>query len=281
MQKLINLAVAVALATSAGTALADQGKTDVYDFGSFRVHVYNSNDAMFDASYIIESKNGLVTMEEPLFKVNVKEFNDYLTKLNKTVVKRISDYHLGGTFDYPLTMPEGMAAFVKGPVYDGMMKHFAQIFGDKIVAEPTGKVSEVAFNTPQNWAGVDYTFTKGATSDFPAASILIGGKVYYTHWTPMKMHGNPLQLGSRAAVDAELASAQSALKSGATLFIGGHGGAVKKDAVEFKIQYLTKVQELLKANKTPDAFAKALKASFPGLAGEEGLGKLAAGFYAK
>ena len=81
MQKLINLAVAVALATSAGTALADQGKTDVYDFGSFRVHVYNSNDTMFDTSYIIESKNGLVTMEEPLFKVNVKEFNDCSTKL--------------------------------------------------------------------------------------------------------------------------------------------------------------------------------------------------------
>ena len=178
-------------------------------------------------------------------------------------------------------MPEGMAAFVKGPVYDGMMKHFAQIFGDKIVSEPTGKVSEVAFDAPQNWAGVDYTFTKGATSDFPAASILIGGKVYYTHWTPMKMHGNPLQLGSRAAVDAELASAQTALKSGATLFIGGHGGAANKDAVEFKISYLTKVQELLKTQKNADGFVKVIKAAYPGLPGEENLEKLAAGFYTK
>ena len=281
MKKLINLAVTAVFAGAAGAALADQGNTQVFDLGQFKLHVYNSMDTMYDTSFIIETGAGLVTMEEPLFKVNVKEFNDYLNKLNKKVVVRISDYHLGGTFDKPLTMPSGMGAFVKGPVYDGMMKHFAHIYGDKIVAAPTGKVSEVAFNAPQNWAGVDYTFTKGAASDFPAASIMIGGKVYYTHWTPMKMHGNPLQLGSCAAVEAELAEAKKAYDSGATIFIGGHGGAADKDAVQFKIDYLTKVLELLKTNKTPDAFVQALKSAFPGLAGEDGLVQLAEKLYTK
>ncbi|MDO4936701.1 MAG: hypothetical protein Q4E62_02180, partial [Sutterellaceae bacterium] len=199
MKKMINLAVVAVLAASAGAAFADQGNVQVFDMGEFKLHVYNSMDAMYDASYIIESKTGLVTMEEPLFKVNVKEFNDYLAKLNKKVVTRVADFHLGGTFDKPITMASGMGAFVKGPVYDGMMKSFAQSFGDKIVSIPTGKVSEVAFNAPQNWAGVVYTFTKGSATDFPAANIIIGGKVYYTHWAPMKMHGNHLQLGSRAA----------------------------------------------------------------------------------
>ncbi len=51
---------------------------------------------MNDASYIIEGADSLVTMEEPLFKVNVKEFNEYLDKLGKPVEKTITDYHIGG-----------------------------------------------------------------------------------------------------------------------------------------------------------------------------------------
>ena len=54
-----------------------QSKFETYDFGTFKLHVYYSGDVMNDASYIIEGADSLVTMEEPLFKVNVKEFNEY------------------------------------------------------------------------------------------------------------------------------------------------------------------------------------------------------------
>lgn len=54
------------------------GRVEVYDMGDFRLHVYYTQDVMNDASYIVEGTDSVVTMEQPLFKVNVSEFNSYL-----------------------------------------------------------------------------------------------------------------------------------------------------------------------------------------------------------
>lgn len=257
----------------------EKGKFEVYDFDSFKLHVYYTNDVMNDASYIVEGQSGVVTMEQPLFKDNVAEFDAYLDKLGKGVEKRISDYHIGGTADHAYVMPQGMPEFVKGAVYGGMMQGFAKNFGDAIVPLPTGKASEVSFGDAQTWAGVSFLFEHGVSSDFPAASILIGGKARYTHWAPARQHANPLQISSRAAVDAEIADTEKALASGAEIFIGGHGGASKMDVAQFKLAYLKTVKKLLAENKDPQAFVGALKKAYPELPGAEGLEAVAEALY--
>ena len=256
-----------------------KGRFELHNLADFTLHVYYTNDALGDASYIIEGKNALVTMEQPLFRDNVGEFDAYLSRLGKPVEKRITDYHVGGTGSHDVVMAEGMPGFTKGEVYGGMMKGFAQAFGDAITAMPTGKVSEVAFGTTRTWAGVTFEFRHGAATDFPGASILIGGKVYYTHWTPAQAHVSYLQVSSPAAIDAEIAEAENSLASGATLFIGGHGGAAGRDAVEFKIAYLKQMKELLGASQTAQAFVAAMKAAYPGLPGEAGLEDVAKALY--
>ena len=74
-----------------------KGRFEIHDLGNCKLHVYYTNDALGDASYIIEGKDALVTMEQPLFKDNVAEFDTYLSELGKPVEKRITDYHVGGT----------------------------------------------------------------------------------------------------------------------------------------------------------------------------------------
>lgn len=256
-----------------------KGHFEVHDLGNYKLHVYYTDDALGDASYIIEGKNALVTMEHPLFKDNVAEFDSYLSKLNKPVEKRITDYHVGGTGNHEVVMAKGMPEFTKGEIYGGIMKGFAQAFGDAVIDMPTGKTTEVAFGTTHTWAGVPFKFLHGAKTDFPAASILIGNKAYYTHWAPAKTHISHLQISSPAAIDAELAEAERALASGARIFIGGHGGAAKRDAVEFKISYLKKMKEILTANQSAQAFADAMKKAYPGLLGESGLTDLAKALY--
>ena len=256
-----------------------KGRFEVHDLGQFKLHVYYTNDVMADASYIIEGKDALVTMEHPLFKDNVAEFDAYLEQLGKPVEQRITNYHVGGTGSHDVVMAEGMPRFSKGEVYGGMMQGFAQAFGDTMTEMPTGKATEVPFGSTQQWAGVTFEFSRGASSDFPAASLLIGGKVYYTHWTPAKAHVSHLQVSSPAAIDAEIAEAEKSLATGAELFIGGHGGAARRDAVEFKIGYLKKMKELLHANATAQAFTEALKQAYPGLPGETGLADLAKALY--
>ena len=248
-----------------------KGRFEVHDLGNFKLHVYYTNDALGDASYIIEGQDALVTMEQPLFKDNVAEFDSYLSKLDKPVEKRITDYHVGGTGSHDVVMAQGMPEFTKGEIYGGMMQGFAQAFGDALTDLPTGQTTEVAFGTTHTWAGVPFEFRRGASSDFPAASILIGGKAYYTHWTPAKAHVSHLQVSSPVAIDAEIAEAENSLASGATLFIGGHGGAAERDAVEFKIAYLKKMKELFADNKTAQAFVDAMKRAYPELPGEAGL----------
>lgn len=255
------------------------GRVEVYDLDSFKLHVYYTQDVMNDASYIIEGKDSVVTMEQPLFKVNVAEFDAYLDKVNKPVAKRITDYHVGGTGSHEILMAKGMPEFVKGPVYGGMMKSFEQAFGDSMTALPTGKEDEVDFGTTQTIAGVPFEFRHGASTDFPAASIIIGGKVYYTHWTPAKAHMSHLQLSSRAAVDAEIAEAERELNSGTVLFIGGHGGATDKSSVEFKIEYLKTVKKILGTATTAQEFVDALNKAYPNLPGADGLGELAKAMY--
>ena len=51
-----------------------------------------------------------------------------------------------------------MPEFTKGEIYGGMMKGFAQAFGDALTDMPTGKASEVAFGTTQTWAGIPFEF---------------------------------------------------------------------------------------------------------------------------
>lgn len=262
------------------TMAQTKGNFGVHDFDTFKLHVYYTNDALGDASYIIEGKDALVTMEQPLFKDNVAEFDAYLDRLGKPVEQRITNYHVGGTGHQDVVMAEGMPAFTKGDIYGGMMQGFAQAFGDAMTDLPTGKATEVAFGTTHTWAGIPFEFRHGASSDFPAASILIGGKVYYTHWTPAKAHVSHLQITSPAAIDAEIAEAERSLASDATLFIGGHGGAAGRDAVEFKIAYLKQLKTLHATNATPETFLQALKAAYPDLPGSEGLPDLAKALYA-
>lgn len=256
-----------------------KGRFEVHDLDHFKLHVYYTNDALGDASYIIEGKDALVTMEHPLFKDNVAEFDAYLSQLGKAVEKRITDYHVGGTGHHDVVMAEGMPQFSKGEVYGGMMKGFQQAFGDAMAEMPTGQATEVAFGTTQAWAGVAFEFRHGATTDFPGASILIGKKAYYTHWAPAKAHASHLQVSSPAAIDAEITETEKSLESGAVLFIGGHGGAASAADAAFKAEYLRTLKRLLAENHTPEGFVRAVKDAYPSLPGEAGLPELAQTLY--
>ncbi len=256
-------------ATMISAMIAQAGNFTSYDYGTFKLHVYDSGDVMGDASYIVEGEKELALLEVPLFKENASEFDAYVSKIGKPVVAVIADYHEGARQKAKLYVAEGMKSFLVGPVYGGMIAGFQKQWGDRMVTLPdVDSAMEISFGKTVTLAGVDFRFEKGASSDFPAASILIGGKVYMTHWAPSKSHPSLLQISSLAAIDAEIAAAKVSLSSGAELFVGGHGGAATKDAVEFKISYLENLKRLASQSKDAKSLADALKKAYPNLAGE-------------
>lgn len=276
MKKIISLALA---AMAAITVSAQQGEFQTFSGDGFTLHVYNSNDVMADASYIVETKDGLVTLEEPLFKTGVADFQAYVEKLGKPVTARIVDYHEGGTGTNPIIQPEGMPKFMHEGVYAAMMEGFKKSFGDKMVALPTGNAEEVKFGSTKTINGVGYYFANGAKNDFPAAGILVGKSFYLMHWAPAKAHMNALQLANREAVAQALEGLEAAKSYNAKYYLGSHGGAATPSDLDFRIGYLSKMKQLLAKNNDAASFVDSMKAAFPNLPGEEGLDALAANLY--
>lgn len=255
------------------------GKFDVRNFGTYKLHIYLTEDQMGDASFIIEGVDSLVTMEQPLFKVNAAIFDQYLASLAKPVAHRISDFHLGNTGAAKLIVPVGMPAVFKGPQYSGMMAHFAEQYGDAIVLSPTGTTEEIAFDATVFLAGVPFTFLRGASNDFPGANILIGKEVVYSHFAPAKAHTNAMYAGTIEGVDSRIAELERILATGASLFVGGHGTPATVDDVKFLIGYLKKVKELRVTSPDAESFSAALIAAYPNLSGKDSVAGLAKSLY--
>lgn len=262
-----------------------QGKFEVKNFGNFTLHTYATADPLADMSYVIEGQSGLVVLEPATFLDNIKEFGAYLGKLNKPVEKVIANYHAAGASGFAdrstFVMIEGMPEFVTGAMYGGMMQHFAQSFGSAMDVSEFKAAETVGNNAHVTWAGVDFVFSPGASSDFPAASILIGHEVYYMHFTPVaNRHMGALQITSREAVEAQLSALKQAKASGANTFIGGHGMATADvRAVDFQIEYLQKVKETMAVIKTGDEFILVMQMAYKEIADEASLTALAANLY--
>ncbi|MDR0567579.1 MAG: hypothetical protein LBG87_00025 [Spirochaetaceae bacterium] len=272
-----------ALAPTAVSEKLSGGEVQVFDLGGFKLHAFITADPMGDISNIIEGKNEAVILEYAAFTADISAEDGYIQKLGKPVAKVIADYHLAGLEKISpaqLVLIEGMPEFEKGPVYSGMIANFAAAFFGAMDTSPHGPAEIAALPSAKNFAGIDFQFSPGPANDFPAASIIIGGKVRYTHWTPAKAHFSPLQIGDRAAVDAVLEDLKKAKASGCVLFTGGHGGGVARiDAVDFQIAYLGKVKELLQTCADADGFTAALHQAYPDLAGDDNLSGLAQNLY--
>ena len=271
--KKILLAAAAILAANVMTNA--QGKFETVGLRNSTLHVYYSNDVMADASYIVEGKDALVVLEAPLFKSALAEFDAYIKKLGKPVETAVIDYHLGGQESQAIVMPQGMHKFTNEGVYAAMMSGFRQSFGDSMVDLAEGDVKEVPFGQTISLAEVDFRFNRGPANDFPGSMILIDGTACLMHWAPGKFHVNTLQISSAEAVGQALEGLKAAENSGATIWLGCHGGVADKAGLDFRIAYLTKIQEFLAAKPDAKTFAAQLKAEFPGLAGEEGVEALA------
>ena len=289
MKKALMMATAVALLlTSCGKktlspATADEtGKIQTIELNDHaRLYVYNSGDAMYDASFIVEGIDSLVLMETPLFKDADAEFEAFVGKIGEPVAAVITDYHEGGQAGVKNILAEGFPAFIEGPVYGGMMAHFQEVWGEQLVTLPNLEgAEEVAWGETKTIDGIPFRFEHGASSDFPAASIIIANKAYLTHWAPVQMHISPLQVSSREAIDAEIEQAEAELNSGCDVFVGSHCGVSSKEAVEWKLAYLKTLRDELGKCATADEWMAAVEAAYPGLQGEDNLKALAAIFYA-
>ncbi|MFI3290119.1 MAG: nuclear transport factor 2 family protein [Rikenellaceae bacterium] len=263
-------------------AASAQGKIENYDFDSFKVHIYTSAEAMGDVSILVEGEDGLVVIEPQSFYKSIEDFNAYIESLEKPLVKVVANYHAGGLAECDLkkvVMVEPMVEFMKSPIAEGMMKKFAGAFQGAMDTRPVKIRKTIPAVGSQEWAGVSFDFTNGAASDFPASSINIGDKAYYTHFAPSKSHFAPMRLRTRESIDAILAELKKIEASGVEYIFGSHGATATQEEVAFQIEYLESMKALLAKCKTSDSFAQQLIVSYPTLGGAENIKAIATALY--
>lgn len=282
MKKILaTLTMSVALTTlMAQTKITD--KISVYDLPNSKLHVYQTHDAMGDVSFIVEGEKSVVILEQPLFWDNIKEFNAYVESLDKPIDKVVANYHSLGLADYQsnkVMMPTSMIEFGKSPMAQGMISKFEKGFGEAADFRPHKKAKGFAVPSIQKWGGVQMSFTPGAKSDFPAATILIDSKVYYAHFAPAKVHASPLQVRSRESVDAILAELSNIKSSGAEYIFGSHGAPASQEEVAFQIDYYQTVKRLMEECSSADLFGQRLIVAYPSIPGIENIKVISKALY--
>ena len=161
-----------------------------------------------------------------------------------------------------------------------MMEEFKNRFGDDIVLISPGVSEEIDFGETKILDAIDFTFTQGPQTDFPAANIIIGHQVYYTHWAFAKAHPNAHLIKSEDSIAILIDEAKAALASNCPYFVGGHGGYADREMVDFFLGYLLTMQKALKECDTPEEFTTFLTKAYPNLPKRNQLESIAENLYA-
>lgn len=154
------------------TAMAQtKGTFKTHDFDNFRLHVYHTNDALGDASYIVEGTQAVVTLEQPLFRENVAEYDAYLDALGQA--RRSAHRRLPCGRD---RRPRDGHARRDARLHEGcgLRRHDAELRADlrrRDRRSADGSDGRVAFGTTQRWRGFRSVSTAAPRPTFlPRAS---------------------------------------------------------------------------------------------------------------
>ncbi len=281
MKKSILTILSLAAITSA-VAQSFVGEIRKVEFDSFNLHIYTSTEAMGDISILVEGEKSLVVLEPQSFYKSIDDFNQYINSLGKPIEKIVANYHAGGLASVDMkkvVMIEPMVEFMGSPAAQGMMQKFEKVFQGAMDTRAVKVRRTIPTESTQEWAGVEFNFTSGACSDFPASSVEIGGKVFYTHFAPNRAHPAPMQVGSIEAVDVMLGELLKAQATSCEIFVGSHGQATTREDLEFMISYLERMKSLRAESNNSDIFAQKLLVSYPDLAGAENIKSIAKGLY--
>lgn len=113
----------------------EKGYVLVYDFGSVKVHNYNTADYIDDQVILLEKNKRLVVLESPVFYDNNKELENYIESLGVKLDGILLSYHMGGgTFLKDAKKYATHNADEYGHIGGGktLVDNFAQTFGETL-----------------------------------------------------------------------------------------------------------------------------------------------------
>lgn len=241
------------------------GTMQAYNFGTLKLHAYNTKDLLSDECYILETSDKLITIEAPPFHNNLEELKQYITDLNKPVFANLLSSHPNGIEYFTGTgvyaTDDTTKAMSDGGSIKGLIDGFVVAFGDSFdgtIPKVTNKL--VAGKT--NIGGVDFVITPsgdGCDIEIPAINVI------YTHMLGADVHSIMAGTGH---MDAMIATLEGYKAKGYLMVLSGHHTPEDLNAVDTKIAYVQKARELAARSTNANEFISAMRQVFPGYAGE-------------
>jgi hypothetical protein len=237
------------------------GVMRVYNYGGIiRLHAYQTNDAMKDRCFLLETEHELIGIETPAFSRNLAEYMDYAASLAKPLNHLIVVNHgNGGRLFSKSTVYSTAAvkeAFGPGGRIRGMIEGFIQTLG----AGFDGDIPVITSIIPGGWTtigGVDFNVietTRGFDLEIPAINGV------YTHMMGAYSHNT---FADAQQIDEMLGRMRDIRSKNFALILTAHAEPESYLDVDEKISYLEQTKTIVSASRTRADFIAAMKAAFP------------------
>lgn len=245
-----------------------KGEIDIYDFGRIGMHVYRTNDAMNDISFLFEKDGRAFVLEPPCFKVNLEEFERYIRSLGFKVEGLVTSYHNTG------------AGFVKeAPRYTtrqaedyGMrgrgkeaVANFVNTFGDAFDGS-LNPATDYIDGDSDTIAGIRLDIERdGECFDIVLPEI----NAKYIHMLGHDVHSI---VSDPAQARADISKLEKCVKGGYDLILTSHYPPEDLKDAKAKIAYLKKLLDIADKSDSPAAFSDEMEKKYPNYTGEHYLG---------
>ncbi len=244
-------------------ALQD-GTVRICNFGAIKLHAYQTNNAMADECFILETADNLIAIESPCFENNIAEWQRYVSSLNKPLTDILLSYHPAGGKWYRNAASHATQvaqdAMTNGPTH-ALIGNLKKAFGDGFSADVPA-IDAILPEGATTIGGVEFI----VSNDGDGYSIVIPAlHAVYIHMLGANVHSI---LASPEHIDASIAQLQGFIADKYALVISSHHTPETLADVEAKIAYLEKTKDIAAASLDKAVFIRAMKTEFPEYAGE-------------
>lgn len=243
----------------------DHGLVRVYDFGSLKLHAYQTDDPMGDECFILETGKNLVGLESPAFLPNIADWRQYAEELGKPLTDVLIAYHPAGGKWYGNARSHATEGAVKAMTTGAtreLTESLGKAMGKEFITE-IPKIDSVVKGGENTVGGIVFEITE-AGDGYDVAIPSVG--VVYTHMLGADTHS--ILVGVEH-MDKVISTLQSFKAKGYRMILSSHHAPESLSDVDTKIAYVVKARELAGLSKTKEDFTHRMKEAFPGYQGEQ------------
>lgn len=251
-----------------------KGAMCVYDFGTIKLHAYQTNDLIDDEVFLFEKNGRAVLLESPCFFDNNRELEGYLAEKGLTVAGMLLAYHMGGG----AFLPGAKKYSTKNAEEYGhegggraLIDNFANVFGNAF-DNTVHTVTDYLAGGPVTIGGIPFHICRTPDAfDVEIPEI----NAVYTHMLGHDCHS--IVAGASHA-DALIGQLEGYLRRGYDFILTSHYTPEDLKDVQTKIAYLQDLKAIAADCPDADTFKARVNARFSQYSGGNYL-DMTAGFF--